>query len=115
MSADDASEAALVALTRNASATLAADRVRVLAINLGWTVTPSEHRIQTQIDGQPEDWAEREGARQPSGRLLLPDDAARLADFLAFDSSDVMSGSIIDLDQLPFGLATNAPTIPWPA
>ena len=60
MSADDASEAALVALTRNASATLAADRVRVLAINLGWTVTPSEHRIQTQIDGQPEDWAERE-------------------------------------------------------
>ncbi len=94
-----ASKAALVALTKNAAHTLAPEQVRVFGINLGWTFTPSEHRVQTEVDGAPSNWAEIAGADRPFGRLIEPDDAAELALYLVTGRPKMMTGSIIDFDQ----------------
>ncbi|MFM7009393.1 MAG: oxidoreductase [Betaproteobacteria bacterium] len=100
-----ASKAALNLITRNAAQSLRYDRVRVHAINLGWTVTPAEHLTQTRVHSMPEDWAEVEGAKQPFGRLLLPEDPAALAVFLASEGAAMMTGNIIDLEQWVAGVA----------
>ncbi|MEM7320538.1 MAG: SDR family oxidoreductase, partial [Pseudomonadota bacterium] len=75
------------------------DRIRVNGINLGWTKTEAEHRMQSQTLGQGEDWAERVGAQMPLGHLILPADAARLATFLLGDGSAPLTGASIDLEQ----------------
>ena len=104
-----ASKAALVALTKGAANALKRDRVRVFGINLGWTVTPNEHRIQTGLHGLPEDWATAVGSKQPFGRLLVPDDAADLVGFLISPAASMMTGAIIDLDQFVAGTVDNNP------
>lgn len=99
-----ASKAALNLITRNAAQSLRFDRVRVHAINLGWTVTPAEHEVQTRVHNMPEDWAEVEGERQPFGRLLVPQDPASLTVFLASRAAEMMTGNIIDLEQWVAGV-----------
>ncbi len=104
-----ASKAALATLTKGAANTLKRDRVRVFGVNLGWTVTPSEHRVQTERHGLPADWAERIGAKQPFGRLLIPDDVADLVAFLISPGARMMTGAIIDLDQFVAGTVDDNP------
>lgn len=104
-----ASKAALVALTKGVANTLKRDGVRAFGINLGWTWTPGEQDVQTRIHGLPEDWAETLGARQPFGRLLLPDDPAGLIAFLASPDARMMTGAIIDLDQYVAGTVDDNP------
>jgi len=99
-----ATKAALNLMTRNIAHTVRHNGVRVHAINLGWTVTPAEHITQTQVHGFPEDWAEKEGAKQPFGRLVLPEDAAGLCAFLASTDATMMTGNIIDLEQWVSGV-----------
>ena len=99
-----ATKAALNLITRNVAHSLRASRVRVHAINLGWTVTPAEHITQTQVHGFPDDWAEREGDKQPFGRLLTPQDAAGLCAFLASADAAMMTGTVIDLEQWVSGV-----------
>jgi NAD(P)-dependent dehydrogenase (short-subunit alcohol dehydrogenase family) len=103
------SKSALVTLTKGAANTLKRDRVRVFGINLGWTATPSEHRVQTQRHGLPEDWAQTIGARQPFGRLLVADDVADLVAFLISPGAGMMTGAIIDLDQYVAGTVDDNP------
>ena len=43
-------------------------------------------------------------AKQPFGRLLVPDDVARLALFLLGDASEPMTGAVIDQAQFVIGL-----------
>ena len=71
-----------MALTKGAANTLKRDRVRAFGVNLGWTVTPSEHRVQTERHRFSLDWAETIGAKQPFGRLLVPEDVADLVAYL---------------------------------
>ena len=97
------SKAALAAMTRNIAAQVAQDRIRVNALNLGWTVTPNEQIVQTRVHGLPEGWATREGASQPFGRLLDAEDAARALFFLASDESSLMTGTVVDFDQRVVG------------
>lgn len=104
-----ASKAALVALTRNTANALKRDGIRVHAINLGWTWTPGEQRTQTEVHGLAEDWRETVGAVQPFGRLLMPQDPAELAAFLASDAARMMTGAIIDLDQFVAGTGDDNP------
>jgi NAD(P)-dependent dehydrogenase (short-subunit alcohol dehydrogenase family) len=99
-----AAKGALAAITRNVAAAVIKDRVRVNGLNLGWTVTPAERRVQTEVHGRPPDWPEIEGARQPMGRLLTPEDAARAICFLASDESALMTGAIVDFDQRVVGV-----------
>ena len=103
------SKAALVTLTKGAANTLKRDRVRVFGINLGWTATPGEQRIQTVTHGLPADWVETIGAKQPFGRLLIPDDVAGLVAFLVSPGAGIMTGAIVDLDQFVAGTVDNNP------
>jgi len=94
-----ASKAALNVLTKSLANSVRRQGIRAHAINLGWTATPGEHVTQTQVHGMPQDWAAREGARQPFGRLLVPDDPAGVCAFLASADARMMTGCIIDLEQ----------------
>jgi len=98
-----ASKGALAILTRNTANGLRWDRIRVNGINIGWTDTPHEHRVQTGAMGQPEDWLAQAEAEQPFGRLLKPADVAELSVFLLSDRSGIMTGAIIDQDQKVIG------------
>ncbi len=104
-----ASKAALVALTKGAANDLKRRRIRAFAINLGWTWTPAEQEVQTRLHGLAPDWAETVGARQPFGRLLMPEDPAGLIAFLTSPDACMMTGAIIDLDQYVAGTVDDNP------
>ncbi len=97
-----ASKGALATLTRNVAHAVRRDRIRVNGLNLGWTDTPNEHRVQL-AEGQPEDWLVGAEAAQPFGRLIKPDDVARASLFLLGPDSGLMTGSVIDYDQMVIG------------
>jgi NAD(P)-dependent dehydrogenase (short-subunit alcohol dehydrogenase family) len=92
-------KAALALLTKNAAYAHRFDRIRVNGINVGWTDTPAERHMQAVTLGLGEAWLDKANAVQPSGRLLAPDDVARLALFLLGDKSAPMTGSLIDQEQ----------------
>lgn len=104
-----ASKAALVAMTRGVANTLKHRRIRAFAVNLGWTWTPGEQDVQTRVHGLAADWAETVGARQPFGRLLMPDDPAGLIAFLVSADATMMTGAVIDLDQFVTGTVDDNP------
>jgi NAD(P)-dependent dehydrogenase (short-subunit alcohol dehydrogenase family) len=98
-----ASKAALVALSRNAANAMKHKGVRVFCINLGWVNSEGEHALQTGFHGQPENWAEGAGKLVPFGRLIVPDDVAGLCRYLVSPSAQMMSGAVIDFEQMPVG------------
>ncbi|MGF1627924.1 MAG: SDR family oxidoreductase [Kiloniellaceae bacterium] len=102
LTAYSASKGALATLTRNLGHALRQDRIRVNGLNIGWTETPNEHRVQ-RAEGQPADWLQRAEAAQPFGRLIKPDDVAEAALFLLGPASGIMTGSVIDYDQMVIG------------
>lgn len=94
-----ASKAALGLLTKNAAFAHRFDRIRINGINVGWTDTPAERQMQAVTLGLGEGWLDAANASQPSGKLLQPDDIARLALFLLSDASAPITGSLIDQEQ----------------
>lgn len=94
-----ATKGALLTLTRNAANAYLPDRIRVNGVNLGWVLTESEHRMQSEILGRGEGWAEEAAARLPLGRLLEPDEVARHILFLLSEASAPMTGVIVDVEQ----------------
>ncbi len=94
-----ASKAALMNITKNAAHALAANRIRVNGINVGWMDTPGEDVTQRKWHGAGDDWLQRAEARMPFGMLVKPDHVAGLASYLLGPASGVMTGSIIDFDQ----------------
>jgi NAD(P)-dependent dehydrogenase (short-subunit alcohol dehydrogenase family) len=101
-----ASKGALATLTKNVANTVLPDRIRVNGINLGWTETPGEHDIIRRSGQGGEDWLEQAEKHRPFGRLIKPDEVARLIAFLASAESGVMTGALIDFDQQVMGLHT---------
>ena len=97
-----ASKGALATLTKNAAHALRADRIRVNGINIGWADTPNEHKVRL-AGGAPTDWLARAEAAQPFGRLIKPDDVARMCLFLLGPDSGPMTGALIDYDQNVMG------------
>lgn len=97
------SKGGLMTLTRNLAAALRHHRIRVNQINPGWTLTEGERNIKIRDEHNPE-WLPAAVATRPFGRLLLPDDIARLALYLASDASFGMTGAVIDYEQFPLGL-----------
>ncbi len=97
-----ASKGALVTLTRNLAHALRHDRIRVNGLNIGWTDTPNEHKVQL-AEGQPENWLALAEAKQPFGRLIKPADVAEAALFLLSPASGIMTGAVIDYDQMVIG------------
>lgn len=102
LTAYSASKGALATLTRNLGHALKGDRIRVNGLNIGWTETPNEHKVQL-AEGQPADWLARAEARLPFGRLIKPADVAEAALFLIGPGSGIMTGSVIDYDQMVIG------------
>jgi NAD(P)-dependent dehydrogenase (short-subunit alcohol dehydrogenase family) len=90
-----ATKGALSTFTKNTAQGLRKHRIRVNGIHLGWTDTPAEHDVQRK-QGSPEDWLERAQRQSPFGRLIKPDDVARLCLYLLSDASGILTGSNID-------------------
>ena len=93
---------ALSTFTKNVANGLRKHRIRVNGINLGWTDTPAEHVVQKK-QGSPDNWLEIAERKSPFGRLLKPDDVARLCLYLLSDESGILTGSNIDYSQRVMG------------
>ena len=87
------------------------DGIRAFAINLGWVLTEGEQALQTGFHGLPENWAEEIGRRLPAGRLIAPDDVAGLMAYLVSPSAQMMTGAIIDYEQMPMGVYDAHPAL----
>jgi NAD(P)-dependent dehydrogenase (short-subunit alcohol dehydrogenase family) len=98
-----ATKGALVTLTRNAANAHLSHRIRVNAINVGWTFTPAEIVMQTDTLGHPKDWLDEVARSRPLGRMLEPAEVARLAVYLLSDAAGLMTGAVIDLEQRVLG------------
>jgi NAD(P)-dependent dehydrogenase (short-subunit alcohol dehydrogenase family) len=92
-----ATKGALTTLTLNTANAHMADRIRVNGINLGWTLTEGEDRLQRSLAG--DDWLEKLTPTLPLGRLIAPEDCARLALWLLSDLSAPQTGTVTDLEQ----------------
>lgn len=102
-----ATKAALSTLTKNTANAHLADNIRVNGINLGWVDTPSERHMQSVVLGRGDGWLAEEAGKMPLGKLIAPEDVARLATYLLSDASAPMTAAAIDLEQrvtgAPFG------------
>ncbi len=98
-----ASKAALVAMSKNAANAWKREGIRVFAINLGWVNSDGEHQLQTGFHKQPENWAELAGKTTPFGRLITPADVAGVCSFLVSPPAQMMTGTVIDYEQMPIG------------
>ena len=93
----------LVLVDRNAANAHLADRIRVNAINVGWTLTPAEIVMQTQTLGHSREWLDAVARNRPLGRMLAPAEVARLAVYLLSGAAGLMTGAVIDLEQQVLG------------
>ncbi|GAB5377442.1 MAG: SDR family oxidoreductase [Acuticoccus sp.] len=98
-----ATKGALMTLTRNAAHAHLKGGIRVNGINLGWTKTPAEDRMQADTLGGGPGWAARAAAAMPLGRLIEPAEVARQTVWLLSDASAPMTGVAVDLDQHVLG------------
>lgn len=94
-----ATKGALLTLTKNAANAHLPDLIRVNGLNLRWTLTEAEDRMQSETLGLGDDWARDAAARLPLGRLLDPAEAARHILFMLSDASAPMTGVVTDLEQ----------------
>ena len=94
---------ALVVLTRNVANSVAWDRIRVNALNIGWMDSPAEHAIRKRFHGDNPAWLEEAEASQPFGRLLQTPEVAGAVAFLASDDSGMMTGAAVDFNQVVVG------------
>jgi NAD(P)-dependent dehydrogenase (short-subunit alcohol dehydrogenase family) len=94
-----ATKAALSLLTKNSAFSHRKDRIRISGINLGWADTPGEREMQAVKLGKGESWLAEAESRMPWGRLIQPEDVARLTLFLLSDVSIPMTGALIDQEQ----------------
>lgn len=94
---------ALSTFTKNTANGLRKDRIRVNGINLGWTDTPNEHVVQKQ-QGSPGNWLEIAEQSSPFGRILKPDDVAKLCVYLLSEESGILTGSNIDFTHRVVGV-----------
>jgi NAD(P)-dependent dehydrogenase (short-subunit alcohol dehydrogenase family) len=101
------SKGGLMTLTRNAATALGKYRIRVNQINVGWTLTEGEKRVKREEEGKGDDWLAEAIATRPFGRLLTPRDIAVAAAYFASDDSEVISGTVMDLEQFPVGAPEN--------
>tara|TARA_Y100000590_G_C15541906_1_gene947311 strand:- start:5 stop:808 length:804 start_codon:yes stop_codon:yes gene_type:complete len=97
------SKGALRILTKNVAFGLLKYQIRVNGLNLGWTDTPNETKIQKKYHNAKKDWVKKAEKNLPFKRLVKPIDVANSLSFMCSDESGIMTGSIIDFDQLVMG------------
>ncbi len=89
----------LQTLVKHAAYALLPHRIRVNVVNFGWMRTQGEIDLHSQLYGRSEFWIDDAAAELPFGKLIQPEEAARLLIYLLSDDSSVMTGSSIDFDQ----------------
>lgn len=102
-----ASKGALMTMTKNLASYLNRYRIRVNLLNVGWTLTPNEHRVKVEDEGKGEGWLAEAIKTRPWGRLLSPREIAYAAVYFASDESECITGSVLDLEQHPVGAPPN--------
>ncbi|MGI9510715.1 MAG: oxidoreductase, partial [Geminicoccaceae bacterium] len=103
------SKGALMTMTRAVANAVKHDRIRVNTLNIGWTNTPREHVVQTEVHSRPENWLEIASDVQPFGRLIEVDDVSRAVAFMASGESGLLTGAMIDFDQTIVGTMDENP------
>lgn len=98
-----AAKGGLAALTRNAAHAHRRERIRINGLNIGWTATEGEDRTQRAFHAADDTWLDQAARSVPAGRLGDPDQIADMIVFLLSDASGLVTGSVIDWDQLVVG------------
>src|SRR5919198_658412 len=98
-----AAKAGLAGVTRNAAHAHRWDRIRINGLDIGWTQTQGEDATQRRFHGAGDDWLEKANASVPMGKLGQVDEIADFVVFLLSDRSGVVTGSVIDWDQVVVG------------
>lgn len=104
-----AAKAGLAGLTKNAAHAHRWHRIRINGVNMGWTATDAEDALQRNStpDGDTRaggaDWQQAAGKTVPMGKVGQPDEIADFVVFLLSDRSGVVTGSVIDWDQIVIG------------
>ncbi|MFI9024286.1 SDR family oxidoreductase [Streptomyces sp. NPDC053560] len=98
-----AAKAGLAGLTKNAAHAHRWDRIRINALNIGWTETEGEDAVQRAFHGAGDDWLEQAARTQPMGKLGQVDEIADFVVLLLSDRSGVVTGSVIDWGQHVIG------------
>jgi NAD(P)-dependent dehydrogenase (short-subunit alcohol dehydrogenase family) len=98
-----AAKAGLAGVTRNAAHAHRWDRIRINGLDIGWTQTEGEDATQRKFHGAGDDWLEKANASVPMGKLGQVDEIADFVVFLLSDRSGVVTGSVLDWDQIVVG------------
>ena len=104
-----ASKGALITLTKNSAFGVMRHGIRINGLCIGWMDTPGEDRIMKTYHGASDGWREAAEAGLPMGRLVKPDEVARACAYLSSEESGLMTGSIIDFDQVVVGCFDSGP------
>lgn len=93
------SKGGLTTLTRNLANALAAERIRINQLSLGWVATANEIALK-QREGLPPGWEKNvPRAYAPTGRILAPEEVAAHVAFWLSDDSAPANGTVYELDQ----------------
>jgi len=96
-----ASKGGMMNFTRNLANYLTQYRIRVNQINPGWVLTEGEHYVEAVVEGKGENWLEDALKTRPFGKMIVPDDIANAV--LFFATNELISGAVLDYEQLPWG------------
>ena len=94
-----AAKAGVIGLTKALAVELGRDGIRTIAIAPGFTTTEgiaaASEQMAGYVGGNPPDVM---AARAPLGRVVTPDDVARVALFAASDLAEAMTGNTLIVD-----------------
>ena len=98
-----AAKAGLAGLTKNLAHAQRWHRIRINGLNIVWTQTDGEDEIQRRFHGAGDNWISEAAKALPMGKLGQVDEIAEVVVFLLSERSGVVTGSIIDWDQVVVG------------
>ena len=98
-----AAKAGLAGLTRNAAFAHRWNKIRINGLNIGWTQTEGEDAIQRRFHAADDTWLDEAAQKLPMGKLGQVDEIADFVVFLLSGRSGVVTGSVIDWDQVVIG------------
>lgn len=94
-----AAKGGLQTASRNLANALAAEKIRVIHLNVGWVTSPNEIALK-QSEGLPEGWQFNVApAYAPTGRLTTPEQIASHVVFWLSDQSAPANGVVYEVEQ----------------